>query len=78
MPLDDTSPEARETYLRRMAAMTPAERVRLGIALWEAGDSIQRAGMRRKHPHADEDEITFQVAASRYGLELARKAYRRS
>jgi Rv0078B-related antitoxin len=75
--LSDTSPWASEAYFRRLAEMTPSERVDIGVALWVAGDCLQRAAMRREHPEADDDEINFQIARRRYGEELARKAYRR-
>jgi hypothetical protein len=78
MPLSDTSPAARDAYYRRLAEMTPAERVSVGVALWNAGDSLQRASLRRIHPDADEAEIAFRIAVTRFGPELARKAYRRS
>lgn len=75
--LSDTSPEAREVYWRRLAEMTPAERVRLGVALWEAANSLQRAVLRRERPDADEAEICFEIAKSRFGAELASAVYRR-
>lgn len=77
MKLSDTSPKASQVYFERLAAMTPSERVRLGIALWEAGHALQCAAFRRKYPHADEAEIAFHVAVTRFGEELARAAYRR-
>ncbi len=77
MTLGDTSPAAREAYFRRLAEMTPSERLSIGAALWSAGDSLQRAAMRRTHPNADDDEINFRIAATRFGEDLARKAYRR-
>jgi hypothetical protein len=76
--LSDTSQKAAEVYFRRLSEMTPSERLGLGVALWEAGDSLQRAAIRQKNPHADEVEITFQIAVTRFGSELAKKAYRRS
>jgi hypothetical protein len=76
--LTDTSPKASQVYFERLAAMTPSERVRLGVALWEAGHSLQCSVARRKYPHADEDEIAFQVAVTRFGEKLARAAYRRA
>lgn len=75
--LSDTSPKAREVYFRRLREMTPSERLNIGVALWEAGNSLQRAAIRRNHPDADEAEITFRIAETRFGAELARKAYRR-
>jgi hypothetical protein len=75
MALSDTSEKASEVYFARLRAMTPAERVGVGVALWEAGHSLQRAGIRHQYPDADEDEIAFRMAVSRFGEELARKAY---
>jgi hypothetical protein len=77
MSASDTSAEASEVYRRRLAEMTPSERLRIGHSLWQAGNALQRAGIRRKYPHADEAEITFHVAVSRFGEELARKVYGR-
>jgi hypothetical protein len=73
----DTSQKAREVYFQRLKEMTPSERLTLGAALWEAGDSVQRAAARRQNPHVGEAEITFRIAVSRFGSELARKAYRK-
>jgi hypothetical protein len=74
----DTTPQAQEVYLQRLKAMTPSERLSLGAALWQAADSVQRAAIRRRNPDADEAEIVFRIAAARFGLELARKAYRKT
>ena len=73
--LTDTSPKAREVYLRRLAEMTPSERVSIGVALWDAGDALQRAALRREYPDAGEAEITYRVAVARFGEALARKVY---
>ncbi len=75
---NDTSERAQEVYFQRLAAMTPAERIGVGAALWESGHALQRAAMRRKHPGAADLEINFQIAVTRYGAELARKAYQRT
>ncbi|MCZ2154905.1 MAG: hypothetical protein LC114_13570 [Bryobacterales bacterium] len=77
MSLLDTSPKTRDAYFRRLREMTPSERLAVGVALWRAGDSLQRSAARRMHPRADEEEITFQIAVTRFGTELARKAYGR-
>jgi hypothetical protein len=78
MALRDTSPKTREVYFRRLAGMTPSERLGIGAALWQAGDALQRAAMYRSNPDLAESEITFRIAVIRFGSELARKAYRRS
>ena len=77
MPLSDTSPAASEAYYRRLAEMTPSERINIAVALWDAANALQRAALQRQYPDADEEEITFHIAVSRFGEALARKAYRR-
>lgn len=77
MALNDTSEKAREIYFQRLKGMTASERLGLAAALWTAGDALQRAAFRRDRLNADEAEITFRIAVSRFGLELAQKAYRR-
>jgi Rv0078B-related antitoxin len=73
----DTSEKAQGIYFQRLNEMTPSERLSLGVALWEAGYALQRAAVCRKNPNADEAEITFQIAVTRFGLELAQKVYRK-
>lgn len=73
--LSDTSPKAREVYYQRLAEMTPAERIAIGVALCRAADSIQRAGIRRMYPNADEAEVNYRLAVTRFGEELAEKVY---
>jgi hypothetical protein len=58
--------------------MTPSERVDIGVALWAAAESLQRATTRLKYPDAPEAEITYRIAITRFGEALARKVYRRS
>ena len=77
MTLSDISPRAREVYFRRLAEMTPSERIDIGIALFAASDSLQRAATRHMYPDADDAEINYRLAVTRYGAELARKAYRK-
>jgi hypothetical protein len=77
MALTDTSPKASEAYYRRLSEMTPSERLSVGAALFAAGDALERAGVRRDFPDADDEEINFRIAVTRYGAHLARKAYRR-
>jgi hypothetical protein len=74
----DTSQRAGEIYRQRLQQMTCSERIRLGAAIWEAGDSVQRAAALRKNPSADESEITFRLAVTRFGSEIARQVYQKS
>jgi hypothetical protein len=75
--LGDTSTKASQIYFQQLAAKSPAERVRLAAALWEAAHSLQWAAT-RKHPDANEAEIAFQVAVTRFGVKLASAAYRKA
>lgn len=58
--------------------MTPSQRVAVGVALWAAGDLLQRSALHNRFPGADDAEITFRIAVTRFGAELARKAYGKS
>ena len=75
--LSDTSHKVAELYFRRLTEMTPSERLGIGAALWKAGDALQRAAVYRNSPDLDESEIIFRIAVTRFGSELAGKAYRR-
>jgi hypothetical protein len=77
MALSDTSPKASQIYFQRLAAMTPSERLRLAAGLWQSAQSLQWAAARRKHPNADELEIAFHVAVTRFGAQLAQAAYQK-
>jgi hypothetical protein len=77
MKLSDTSERTREVYLRRLAEMTPSERLSIAAALWSSGDTLQRAAARDMYPNADDAEINFRIAVTRFGPELANRAYRR-
>lgn len=58
--------------------MTPAERVRIGVSLWQAAYSLQRASILRSHPGIDENEVAFRIAVTRFGPDIARAAWKRS
>lgn len=75
--VNDTSAKSEEMYFLALRQMTPAQRVSLGVALWEAGDATQRAALRRRYPDADESEVLYRLAVSRFGIDVARKVYRR-
>jgi hypothetical protein len=77
MTPSDTSPAMADAYYRLLAEMTPSERINIALALWEAIDRTQRAVLRRDSPEATEDEILYRLAVTRYGDELADRAYRK-
>lgn len=73
----DTSPEAERFYFERLRQMTRTERFMVGLELTEAADQLLRAGVRRRYPEAEGEELEYQVLRARYGDELARKVYGR-
>jgi len=73
----DTSENADEVYFQHLRKMTPVERINIAVALWEAADATQRAGIRQQYPNATEEEIRFEMAVRRFGAELAQKVYGR-
>jgi hypothetical protein len=78
MALTDTSPKAQLVYNRMLAGMTPEQRLRVGVALWEAAGSLQRAAILQRNPEASDADIDFEIAVTRFGPELARAAWRRT
>lgn len=75
--LSDTSPEARRVYYRTLAAMTPSQRMAIGVELTVAADEMLRAAIRRRCPDAEGEEFTFQLLRARYGRAVAEQVCRR-
>ncbi len=75
--LSDTSPDARRVYYRRLAQMSPAERVAIAMDLTAAADELLRAAVHRRLPNAEGQEFDYQLLRARYGGALADKVYRR-
>jgi len=67
--LDDTSPEARALQLELYRRMTPGEKLALVLDLTDTAEIFARAGLRMRHPNADEREITLRLAELKYGRE---------
>lgn len=63
--------------MQRLKEMTPSERVRIGVGFWEAAYRLQRAAILRRNPEATETEIAFQIAVTRFGMELAKAAWQK-
>lgn len=74
---DDTSEAMRSVYYARLAEVSPGERVRNSVGLWEAANALQRAALLRENPGASESEILYWIAVSRFGEAAAKAAYRR-
>lgn len=74
MDSSDTSPEAAEILRRRLAGMTPSERVAAGARLCRLSREFMRAGIRSRHPEYDDARVEMALARLLWGDELLRQA----
>ena len=71
----DTTPEAWEFYLGLLRKLTPAEKMQRVFEWSEVVRQFHLAGLRERHPGADEREIFLRAARIKLGDELFRKVY---
>ncbi len=68
---EDTTPEARERYLRHLREMSPADRFLKMCRMNADARALKRAWLREKHPAASDEEIHIRLAALLYGRQAA-------
>lgn len=73
--LTDTSPEALAKQIELYRRMTPAEKADRLRALTLAVNTLALAGLRQRHPTADERELQLRLAKLRLGENLVAQAY---
>jgi hypothetical protein len=73
----DTSSKAQAVQDVLLKRMSPARKLALVASLSRAVDALARDGVRRRYPHAHQDEVRWQLAVLRLGEELASRAYQR-
>jgi hypothetical protein len=73
--MSDTHPDALRVWLDIQRRLTPEQKFRQVVEMYEAITAAQTAEMRRLYPAATEREVFLRVAARRLGPELMRKAY---
>ena len=71
----DTSPEAEALQVRAWRAMTAAQIARLVDDLSSTARALSLAGLRERHPDADERELVARLAEITLGPELAHRVY---
>jgi hypothetical protein len=69
--LEDTSPEMRRRYFEHLRRLTPAERGAILDRLTRGARELAEAGIRRRHPRADDAEVRIRLATLLYGREAA-------
>ena len=71
----DTSPEVWRVFLDLVRRASPGERMKRAFEVSETVRAFAEAGMRARHPQADDREIFLRMARLYLGEELARKVY---
>lgn len=71
----DTDREAERVQIERLREMSYAERFALLESLVRMADELSRAGIRIRHPAADEREVGLRAAALRLDAETMRAVY---
>jgi hypothetical protein len=68
----DTSPDVERLLIERWRRMTPAQKLAKAVAASESVRDLARAGIRQRHPGADEHEQFLRFAVLTLGRDLAR------
>ena len=71
----DTHPEAMARYAERLRGLGPGERLDIAAGLSSGVRSLAEAGIRRRHPSADEAEVRCRLAALLYGRAAAERLF---
>jgi hypothetical protein len=69
----DTSPETDRWRLAAAWSMPAWRKLRMAAEMSEATRQLTLAGLRRRHPDADEQEIRFQFALLLFGSDMAHR-----
>ena len=70
--MDDTAPQRKQRYYELLRAQTPEQRLLSAISLSEDVRALAKAGIRLRHPEADEREVKRRLIAVLYGEEFLR------
>jgi hypothetical protein len=71
----DTDIRAQRRYCELLTRLTPAQRLRVAASLSSAVRELALAGLRQRHPQADEQELRRRLAVRLYGREVGVRLY---
>ncbi|NOX63234.1 MAG: hypothetical protein GXP42_15010 [Chloroflexi bacterium] len=71
----DTNPEVEKRLMRMLREASPLQKLRMVGELNASVRALALAGLRQRHPHADEAELRRRLASILLGEELAERAY---
>jgi hypothetical protein len=72
---DDTHPDAERVYLRLLSQAPVWRKMEIVDQLYAMAVSLGRAGIRRRHPQADDEEVRLRLARLLLGNDLATRVY---
>lgn len=75
MSMADTSPQADARYHELLRRMPPEKRLEAAMRLSQAVRELALAGIRARHPGADERELRVRLAVRLYGRDCARRLF---
>jgi len=73
--MSDTHPDALRVWLDIQRRLTPEQKFRQVVEMYEAVTAAQTAEVRRLYPAATEREVFLRVTARRLGPDLMKKVY---
>jgi hypothetical protein len=71
----DTEPRRRDRYIELLRAQSPVDRLRKAGALTRAVRQMAEAGIRQRHPGADDTEVRVRLAERLYGRDVALRLF---
>lgn len=71
----DTTPEAEEVLIKLLRDAPPSRKIEMVCELNQMVRQLTIAGLRERHPNADEEEIRRRLADMLLGKELAEEVY---
>lgn len=74
--VNDTSPAASARYHELLVAMGPERRLEAAMALSRGVRELAMAGLRSRHPKADEQELRVRLTVRLYGRDAAVRLFR--
>jgi hypothetical protein len=75
MSTTDTSPQADARYHELLRRMPPERRLEAAMRLSQAVRELAIAGIRQRHPDADEEEVRVRLAVRMYGRQQVRRLF---
>lgn len=75
MSMIDTSPQADARYHELLRRMPPENRLEAAIRLSQAVRELALAGIRARHPEADDQELRVRLTVRLYGRDSALRLF---